>query len=245
MAKTSILERREIDGRTYEVSRRGRLLCLTTDGILHTAYDAKNPISGRVWDLLALPGITSGARRVLVLGVGGGAVIQQLLAFGAPARIDAVDLDATHLELARTHFGLDDPRVKLHHADAREFVHKSRAEYDYVLDDVFGEVDGEPERAIAFDAEWAAMLGARVAKGGVLVVNNAGEGEAMSGELGNARFVGSFDTALSMTTSTAANVVFALFRSATTPRAIRAKAASALGDAVESLDVRFRSRGRR
>ncbi len=245
MARSSILERREVDGQTYEVSRSGSTITLTTDGILHTAYDPRCPISGRVWDLLALPGIVIRARRVLVLGVGGGAVIQQLLRFGAPLQVDAVDLDATHLDLARTYFGLNDPRVTLHHADARDFIARSRAQYDYVLDDVFGELNGEPERAIPFDADWAARVTARVAKGGVLVVNNAGEHEATRGQLGNAEFLGSFASSVSMTTSTASNVVFALFRDATSPRGLRARAIEALGEDAAGLDLRIRTRGSR
>lgn len=65
--------------------------------------------------------------RVLVLGAGGGTDVLQALAHGAQ-RVDAVELNPQLIHLVRRRYGAfsghlyDDPRVRLHFADARGFV---------------------------------------------------------------------------------------------------------------------------
>ena len=71
-------------GTRYQVRRAGGSLRLYTNGVLHSQYNAARPLTGSVWDLLTVPAflLAPGAvQRVLVLGIGGGAVIQQLRRF--------------------------------------------------------------------------------------------------------------------------------------------------------------------
>lgn len=237
---SALLERRVVAGKTYEVRRVRGATRLTVDGVLHTQHDPSRPVSGRVWDLLALPGIVTGARRALVLGVAGGAAIRQLVTFGAVTRVDAVDLDATSLALGRAHFGLDDPRVRVHHEDARVFVARSRASYDVILDDVFGERDGAPFRAIAYDAAWARMICARLTPRGVLVVNAAGPAEVRGTTLADPGFLRGFASRLVLTTETAGNVVHVLARRPIEPRGLRRDARRLLG--AHAARLRFAAR---
>ena len=237
----TLLERRVVSGKTYEVHETRGARRLYTDGVLHTHFDARQPISGRVWDLLALPGIVRAPARVLVLGVAGGAVIRQLLAFAAPVRIDAVDLDRTHLALGARHFGLDDPRVRLHRADARDFVRRSRASYDVIIDDVFCEVNGEPKRAITYDTAWGELVRARLARGGVLVVNSAGPREVRGTVLASARFHRRFASVIKLETETAGNVVLALSQVPMDARHLRSAANKALGRSATRLRMTLRT----
>lgn len=241
----TVLERRVANGKTYEVRRVGQATALYTDGVLHTRYDAKHPFTGRIWDLLALPGIVTRARRVLVLGVAGGTAIRHLLAYGAPTHIDAVDLDATHLALGRAHFGLDDPRIHMHHEDARDFVMRRGPPYDLVIDDVFKETRRAPERAIRYDTAWGDAVYARLSSRGALVVNSAGVAEVRATVLREPAFLARFETVLTLETETAGNVVHALFRGTNDATlaagAFRRHSTSALGLSTSRLEMKVRT----
>lgn len=236
-----LVERIDSDGRVHELRRERGLLCLYADGVLHTAYDEEAGISGRVWDLLALGPIALGSGRILVLGVGGGAAIRQMLRFGRVTAVEGVDLDPVHLELARRHFGLDDPRVALHHADALAFVRRCSATFDCIVEDAFAEIDGEPRRAIPLDREWAEALLARLAPEGLLVVNHASRAEVRAGVFGDPAFLEGRGTPLFLETPSAGNVVAILGRTPVDPHSLRARARAALGDAASRLDLRIRS----
>lgn len=171
----AVLWRHESAGRRYEVRSAGGARRLYTNGVFHSQYNPAQPVSGGVWDLLFVPAFfrpLGSVRRVLVLGVGGGAVIRQLEQFVAPESIVGVDLDAHHLAIARRHFGVADEGVRLHHADAVEWVDRWRDEpFDLVIDDLFGEHDGEPVRAVAARPHWFQRLGRVLAPQGMVVMN--------------------------------------------------------------------------
>jgi spermidine synthase len=81
----SLLWERRIGGTLYQVRNAGRTRRLYTNGVFHSQYNPARPVTGSVWDLLLLPAFfyaPGELRRVLVLGVGGGAVIQQMPSTG-------------------------------------------------------------------------------------------------------------------------------------------------------------------
>lgn len=170
----AILWRRDSGGTRYEVRSHGATRRLVSDGVFHSAWNSRSGLTGRAWDLF-LPAAFSLAvppRRVLVLGIGAGAVLLQYRRFLDPAVLVGVDLDPVHLELGRRFFGLDDARAEIVLADARDWVAEWRgAPFDLVIEDLYGHVSGEPERAVAMTAGWARQLARLVAPGGALVVN--------------------------------------------------------------------------
>jgi spermidine synthase len=159
----------------YEVRGAGHTRRLYTNGVFHSQYNPHQPLTGSVWDLLLLPAflLPAGAvRRVLVLGVGGGAVIRQLNHFLVPEQIVGVELNPVHLQVAREHFGVERENVELHQADARWWLKQYRgAPFDMIIDDLFSDAGGEPQRAVAFDGPWLRGLLKRLAPAGVLVCN--------------------------------------------------------------------------
>ncbi len=159
----------------YEVRSAGRARRLYTNGVFHSQYNPAQPVSGGVWDLLFLPALFRApdqVRRVLVLGVGGGAVIRQLQHFVAPRSIVGVDLDPHHLAVARRYFGVAGEEVTLFRADAVEWVTRWRGEpFDLVIDDLFAECDGEPVRAVDARPRWFQRLHRLLAPGAALVMN--------------------------------------------------------------------------
>lgn len=159
----------------FEVRRAGRSVRLYTNGVFHSQYNPAKPIGGTIWDLLLLPAFfrPAGAiRRALVLGVGGGAVIRLLHHCIRPGQIIGVDVDSTHLYIARRFFGITQRRADLIEADALRWLRRYRgSKFDLIIDDLFGEVDGEPVRAIKADEAWLGTLSRSLADDGVLVMN--------------------------------------------------------------------------
>ncbi len=169
----ALLWRREAGGRRYELRAAGRTLRLYTDGVLHTAWNPARPFAGHVWDLLVLPAflLEPPPRRVLALGVGGGAAIRTLRERLAPESVVGVDHDPVHLQVARRFFGVRGRGVRLVRADARDWVAAwNGPPFDLVIDDLFGG-RGEPQRAVAPDTAWLMALARLVSATGALVVN--------------------------------------------------------------------------
>jgi len=171
----AVLWSRRVGDTLYEVRSAGATRRLYTNGVLHSQYNPKQPVTGSVWDLLMLPAFFTDParlRRILVLGVGGGAVLRQLRAFVDPEELVGVDIEKVHLSVARRHFGLTPRVATLVHADARQWLEGyAGPPFDMIIDDLFGHVDGEPERAIAMDIGWARMLLSHLAADGILVAN--------------------------------------------------------------------------
>lgn len=159
----------------YEVRSAGNTRRLYTNGVFHSQYNPKNPVTGSVWDLLLLPAFflpPGRPRRVLVLGVGGGAVIRQLNHFLSPDIIVGVELNPVHLKVAREFFEVEQGNVALHQADARWWLKQYHGEpFDMIIDDIFTDADGDPQRAVVADGPWMRALLKHLASDGVLVTN--------------------------------------------------------------------------
>lgn len=158
----------------YEVRQAGNSLRLYTNGVFHSQYNPKQPVTGNVWDLLMLPAFfrPQQVKRVLMLGVGGGAVIRQLNHFLNPELIVGVELNPVHLEVAREHFGVAAANVELHEADAIWWLRQYRGErFDLIIEDLFSDSNGEPERVIAADGPWMRRLLKHLTPQGALVIN--------------------------------------------------------------------------
>jgi hypothetical protein len=170
----------------YKVTRAGASTRLYTNGVFHSQYNPNEPISGNLWDLLFVPAFMhlqpEGLRRVLVLGVGGGAVIQQLNSFLKPKTIVAVDLDGIHLQVARRFFGVNADNVTLVQAEARQWLEQeAQGAFDLIIEDLFmddvfvdnrgAQASADPVRAIEADESWFNTLLSKLSPDGVLAMN--------------------------------------------------------------------------
>lgn len=167
--------KKTINGKQYEVRSAGRTRRLYTDGVFHSQHNPSRTLTSNVWDLLSLPAFfldQEKIRRILVLGVGGGAVIRQFLDWFPQADITGIELDDIHLTIGRRFFGLENKRVTLIHADAIDWVKRYRdLAFDIVIDDLFVEVDSEPCRVIKADSSWLAQLTRLLTPHGLLTMN--------------------------------------------------------------------------
>jgi len=171
----AILWEKHIQGTCYQVRTHGASRRLYSNGVFHSQYNDKSPVSGTVWDLLLLPSYLmphTQVRRILLLGVGGGAVIKQLQYFYPGATIDGVELNRTHLSIAKRFFKVRGKGITLHHAEASTWLANYRGEpFDLIIDDLFGHSEGEPVRAIAVDPSWCDALTRHLHAKGSLVIN--------------------------------------------------------------------------
>ncbi len=165
------------DDSRYEVRSAGKTLRLYTDGVFHSQYNPDNIVTGSVWDLLMLPALLlplKTVHRVLVLGVGGGAVIQQLNTLLDPQRIVGIELNPVHLLVARRFFQLKGNNIALYEADAVEWVKAYHGPgFDVIIDDLFCGEQGEATRAVNADERWFKRLLRLLNPGGEIVVNFA------------------------------------------------------------------------
>jgi predicted membrane-bound spermidine synthase len=171
----ALIWRKQSGGKTYEVRQAGNSVRLYTDGTFHSQYNARSPLNGSIWDLLLLPALflAEQPKRVLVLGVGGGAIIRQLQQLIEPEEVVGVELDPVHIQIAKRYFGLARKRaVSLVSADAAAWLRSYRgAAFDLIVDDLFVENGGDPHRAVAINRQWGEVLLEHLKPGGALVVN--------------------------------------------------------------------------
>ncbi|MCY1021294.1 spermidine synthase [Pyxidicoccus sp. MSG2] len=108
-------------------------------------------------------------RRILVVGVGGGAVPMFLRDVLPQAHLDVVDLHPEVLDVARRYFGFrEDAALQAHVADARRFIETPGPSYDAILLDAFDPRGIPPPLATR---EFLLAARARLSPGGVVVGN--------------------------------------------------------------------------
>lgn len=243
----SIVHREVRDGQAIEVRAHGRTRRLYVDGVLHTAWNPSRPVTGAIWDHIALSSFfvaDGGARDALVLGVGGGAVLRMLASLTAAERLVGVDLDADLLRLASAHFGLDACGAEIHTADARTWLaRRPRARFDLVIDDLFDAADGEPFRPAGLGGPWWRRLSGHVRPGGAMVVNFLTDLELFTSPLcQDVRFRRRFPAAFRFSTTAYENAVSAFLTEPVSARTFRRRIAEhpVLKTAAARKHLKFR-----
>lgn len=164
-------------GRRYEIRRAGRSIRLYTNGVLHTQYHPGYVFGGGVWDLLGLPALWWAESRlsgILLLGLGGGAVVRQLHELVEWDRFVAIERNPVHLDIARRFFGLDGVPADLVELDADSWIEDHPGEkFDLVIDDLFSDTHSEARRSEPLSRHWYRRLRELLSERGTLVINFA------------------------------------------------------------------------
>ena len=87
-------------GTLYSVRQSGASIRLYSNRVFHSQWNPNKPFAGGVWDCLSLPALyrpIDSLPRILLLGVGGGAVIRQLQELCDFAQLVAVEIDEQHI----------------------------------------------------------------------------------------------------------------------------------------------------
>ena len=126
-------------------------------------------------------------RRVLIVGLGGGAMVRFLAHHEPDVRIDAVEIDPVVVRLAGEYFGVrSGGSVQVHTADAVKFVESTTDRYDLILMDAFLRPSSDTDATgVPTALKTQAFLGRlkqALAPGGV-VAFNVNEHESMAGDI--------------------------------------------------------------
>jgi spermidine synthase len=120
------------------------------------------------------------AARTLAVGLGGGTVVKRMWRDYPEMRVDAVELDAEVVDVARRFFELpNDERVRVFVDDGRRFLESCPGSYDIVIVDAF-EGDAVPPQLS--DAGFMRALHERLAPDGAVVYNFVGTPEGDGAE---------------------------------------------------------------
>lgn len=122
------------------------------------------------------------ARRVLAIGLGGGAFPKRVWHdYRQVERIDCVEIDPAIVEIARRFFALpEDGRLRTHICDGREFVERSAERWDIAALDAYF-ADSIPYHLGTL--EFLRALDERLAPGGAVVSNVIGAVEGNRGRM--------------------------------------------------------------
>jgi spermidine synthase len=110
-------------------------------------------------------------RRVLMIGLGGGAFSTLVTRRFEGARVDAVEIDPVVADLAERFFRVrPGPRMKIHVEDGARFIRRTKARYDVIFLDAYG---GEDYPAHLATRRFFEQVRGRLRPGGAVVANVA------------------------------------------------------------------------
>ena len=105
---------------------------------------------------------------ILVLGMGGGSVIETLRQdFNYTKKITAVEIDAVIIDIAHTEFGIiEDENLKIHCTDAYDFVKTNDIRFDLIIVDLYIDL-AVPNKFLNIEF-WEAVLNSKSSKGDII-----------------------------------------------------------------------------
>jgi spermidine synthase len=158
--------------RIFVIENKGlRLLALNDPRFAQTIEKVDGGGSGFYLDEFALGAVIVPAKNLLVLGMGAGGSIQVSKAVVPDIEIDAVEIDPEVVRVAGEFFALpqNDPRLRVHMADARPWLAGHEGKNDLVHIDLF---QGGPYVPFYLaTVEFFRLVRSRMADSGVLIVN--------------------------------------------------------------------------
>ena len=174
-ARAGVLYEHESRYQFVQVVQRGeeRRLYLDEGLVIHSVWRPDTVLTGGPWDMfLAVPPLLGRpVERVAILGNAGGTTARAFGEFYPDAVIDGVELDPSVTSAARTYLGLDEnPRLRVHTADARPFLRRTSERYDLVFVDAY-----RPPYVPFYLAtrEFFRLVRERLRPGGMLALNVA------------------------------------------------------------------------
>ena len=105
---------------------------------------------------------------VLVLGMGGGSVIETLRTkFNYTKSIEAVEIDAVIIDIAKTEFGItENKQLKIHCIDAYDFMNANTKQFDLIIIDLY--IDLTVPSKFLNTEFWNQVINAKSSKGVIL-----------------------------------------------------------------------------
>ncbi len=166
-----------------EDSQYHRITVTQADNVRHLRFDASNQTAIDMADgyrsVIRYPNyadlalaVNPEAKRVLILGLGGGAIPKRWWRDYPDMQIDTVEIDPAVVRISKEYFDLpDDPRLRVFTQDARRFVQTSTDTYDVIFVDAYY-ADSLPFHLTT--NEFFGEVKSRLAPGGVVAYNAIG-----------------------------------------------------------------------
>ena len=154
------------------VIRNGRAVRLRSCEGTFSYFHPQKHFTGFSWDALAaslLLGVGDPGA-VLMLGLGGATVGRQCRRVWPQCRITGVEADGRVVRLARSHFQLDQLGIRVVVATGQDYLRRSRARFDAVLDDIWP-ADPRQPKPVFSEPDWAQRIASHVKPGGIFAVN--------------------------------------------------------------------------
>jgi len=151
------------------VLKKGDRMIMKYNSITYSIFDYDKLYTHFYYDYFIPLAYVHKNPKVLIIGLGGGAVPFQLdRLLGSNITMESVDTDRDIVEIARKYF-IGDIKMKTHVADGAEFVAGLKNEYDLIILDAFKNV----EMPKAFkDEKFIKEAKAALKDGGILVINS-------------------------------------------------------------------------
>ena len=175
-----------------EDSQYHRITVTQADNVRHLRFDASNQTALDMVDgyrsVIRYPNyadlalaVNPEAKRVLILGLGGGALPKRWWRDYPDMQIDTVEIDPAVVRISKEYFDLpDDPRLRVFTQDARRYVQTSTDTYDVIFVDAYY-ADSLPFHLTT--NEFFVEVKQRLAPGGVVAYNLIGSVTGRRSEL--------------------------------------------------------------
>jgi spermidine synthase len=136
-----IVYRKDTQYHRITVIDKGDVRSLKFDDRRQSAIDLSDPYQSdiRYTDYLHLAlALKPDAKRVLVLGLGGGVLPKRMWHDYPGISVDSVEIDPVVVDVAHRYFGMpNDPRLRVFTGDGRQFVAATKERYDIVVVDAY------------------------------------------------------------------------------------------------------------
>ena len=157
--------------RVIERDDGSRALELNEGQAQHSIYEPDGVLTGDVWDghlVLPFTALARPPRRVAILGNAAGTTSRAYEEFFPDTIVDGVEIDPELSDIGRRYFDMNNPRLRLHHEDARPWLRRTDERFDVIS------VDAYRQPYIPFylaTEEFFELVRDRLAPGGVVIVN--------------------------------------------------------------------------
>jgi spermidine synthase len=148
-----------------------RELELNEGQAVHSMYRPGSYLTGNIWDeYLVLPfaALDRPPARVAILGNAAGTTARAYGHYFPASVVDGVEIDPELTRLGRKWFDMQNPRLNIHHDDARPYLRRTDERYDLIM------VDAYRQPYIPFylaTREFFELVRDRLRPGGAVVVN--------------------------------------------------------------------------
>lgn len=131
------------DGKnTISITENRGTKSLKFNGWVYSRFNEKEIYTYSYWDyFIPLPALYD-SPKILMIGLGGGTIIRQFLAFfKGNFRMDVVEINKEVIALSKKFFGELPENVRIINDDGAEFIKKAKGEYQIVILDAYDDIN--------------------------------------------------------------------------------------------------------